>query len=284
MICSTKTIATFFALVAAFSSTFSTLAFAPTTTTTTKSKNLNNKATTPTKLPPSQSVNFFNNRKKNPQTSLSMSDNPADEIMKDIKRKAKRELPDFLYVDVEESKRQLAKNWGWITTSGVLTLALGIGALLAPIFATGVAYDVTVLTLGLSGIISIINAFVRENGHKTKSALSGTLSVGLAYLLGQNPTAGLDIITLSMAFYLAFEGIFETLLAAKNKDIQGRGWHFTSGVGSVLASLWLTTNIPVSSLFAPGAALGVRLISNGSTKVAIGLEGKKLGNEKTNNN
>jgi uncharacterized membrane protein HdeD (DUF308 family) len=136
----------------------------------------------------------------------------------------------------------------------------------------------------LSGIISIINAFARENGHKTKSALSGTLSVGLAYLLGINPTVGLDIITLCMAFSLASEGIFETLLAAKNKDLQGRGWHFTSGAGSVLASLWLTANIPVSSLFAPGAALGARLISNGSTKVAIGLEGKKLANEKKNNN
>lgn len=129
----------------------------------------------------------------------------------------------------------------------------------------------------------MINAFARENGHRTKSALSGIVSLGLAYLLANNPCSGLDIITLFMATTIEAEGVFETALAAKNKDLQGRSWHFVSGIGSVPAGVWLAINIPVSSVFAPGAALGARLTSNGATKVAVGLKGKKLADAQKKN-
>jgi uncharacterized membrane protein HdeD (DUF308 family) len=211
-----------------------------------------------------------------------LSDNTANEFMNDMEKKAKENLPDFLYVDFKQAQEQIAKNWGWITTSGVLTMVLGVGCLLFPIFASGVAYDATTIAIGVSGVVGIINAFARENGHRAKSGLSGLLYVGLAVLLSQNVGAGLDVITLSMAIAIGAEGAFETALAAKNKDLQGRRWHFVSGIGSILAATWLTANIPVSSLFAPGAALGARLTSNGATKVAVGLEGKKLADKKSN--
>ena len=151
--------------------------------------------------------------------------------------------------------------------------------LLPPKEATTIAITTTI-SIGVSGVVGLINAFARENGHKVKSGLSGLLYIGLAVLLSQNVGAGLDVITLSMAFAIGAEGAFESALALKNKDLQGRGWHFVSGIGSVLAATWLTANIPVSSLFAPGAALGYRLTSNGATKVAVGLTGKELADKK----
>jgi uncharacterized membrane protein HdeD (DUF308 family) len=211
-------------------------------------------------------------------TARFLSDNTANDFME----KAQKQLPDLLLVDVREAQSQLAKNWGWITTSGVLTLALGTAALLFPILASGLAYDITWAAMGASGVVGLINAFARENGHRAKSSFSGLLYCGLAYVMATNPGAGLDVITLSMAFAIGAEGIFETALAAKNKDLQGRGWHFVSGIGSVLASAWLATNIPASSLFAPGAALGARLTSNGATKIAVGLEGKKIADAQKN--
>lgn len=205
-----------------------------------------------------------------------LSDNTANNFMEDMEKNAQEKLPEFLFVDVNAARTQLAKNWGGITASGLFTMALGLGALSFPIFASGVAYDATTLTVGATGVVGLINAFQRENGHKTKSAISGILYLGLAYLLATNPGAGLDVITLTMAATIGAEGVFETLLAAKNKDLNGRPWHFVGGIGSVVASVWLAANIPVSSLFAPGVALGTRLTSNGATKVAVGLEGKKI--------
>ncbi|KAG7340863.1 protein of unknown function DUF308 containing protein [Nitzschia inconspicua] len=217
-----------------------------------------------------------NRKQQQTSTGRLKSENTANDFMNELEDKAQKQIPDLLLVDVRASQTQLAKNWGWITTSGVLTLALGSAALIFPILASGLAYEITYLSLGASGIISLVSAVALENGHRAKSAISGTLSFGLAYVLATNPGAGLDIITLSMAAAIGFEGIFETALAAKNKDLKGRGWHFVSGVGSTLAGVWLAATIPVSSAFAPGAALGARLTSNGACKIAVGLEGKKI--------
>lgn len=193
------------------------------------------------------------------------------------------EISDFLIVDITRAQDQLANNWGWITTSGVLTMALGALALLLPITATNVAYTGTVFTIAATGIVYLLGALFREEGNRLKSGVSGVLYSALAYYMTVNPAQGLNFVTLTIASVIAVEGLYESALAIKNKNLQGRPWHLASGVVSVLASVWLTTNIPVSSLFAPGAALGTRLTSNGGTKVAVGLRGKELADSRKRN-
>jgi len=181
-----------------------------------------------------------------------------------------------LLVDVDQTRAQLAKNWGWIVASGVFTMALGALAFLLPVTATGVAYDGTVLLIGATGLVGLFNAFTRENGHKVKSALSGALYMALAYYMATNPGVGLGFITLSIAAAISAEGLFETALAVKNENLEGRAWHAVSGIASVIAGLGLTLSMPVSSLVTPGFALGARLSGNGATKVAVGLAGKEI--------
>lgn len=227
------------------------------------------------------------------RTELSLTDKEIDQL-KDkagetttkLVEEANAELQEatkFLYVDVRKAQDELAKNWGWIAGTGFLTMVLGFASLYLPFAATGAAYTGTIVTIAGAGIASLIGALARENGHKTKSALSGLAYLGLAYYLSGHPGVGLDIITLSIATVLGAEGMFETALAAKNANLQGRGWHLVSGVGSVLASLFLAANVPAASLVAPGVALGARLTSNGATKVAVGLAGKELADEKKKN-
>lgn len=209
------------------------------------------------------------------------SDNTADQF-KEVKEKAE-EATKFLVVDVERAQDDLAKNWGWIAGSGFLTLVLGFASLYLPLFATGVAYDGTVLTIGAAGLVSLFAAFARENGHKVKSALSGVGYLGLSYYMGTHPGEGLNIITLTIASVLAAEGIYEVALAARNKNIEGRPWHFLSGLGGVAASVFLAANIPAASLITPGAALGARLTSNGATKLAVGFAGKQIADKRKKN-
>ena len=211
---------------------------------------------------------------------LFMADEPnVEKQFEDLKEKFDKNTQ-FLVVDVEKARDDLAKNWGWIVGSGVLTMALGALALTLPVAATGVAYDGTVLTIGAAGVIGIINAIFAEKGHKIKSALGGLGYAGLSYYMATHPAQGLDIITLTIATVIAAEGLYETTLAVKNKNIQGRGWHFVSGIVSTAAGFLLSANIPVASLITPGAALGTRLTSSGASKVAIGLAGKDIADKR----
>lgn len=220
----------------------------------------------------------LHHNKNVPHTQLFMSDNTGDDFKEQLNKLQEQvdEKTQFLYLDVNRARNELANNWGWIVGSGVLTMALGAAALLLPVFATGVAYDATVFTIGATGIVNLLSVFAAENGHKVKSGLSGLAYGGLAYYMGTHPGVGLDIITLTIATAIVSEGFYETALAIKNKNIQGRGWHFVSGIISTLAGFWLTASLPAASLVTPGAALGMRLTSNGASKVAIGLTGKEI--------
>lgn len=218
--------------------------------------------------------------------SLQLSDNTGDDIKEqwnELQEKTDVFTSKFLVVDMNKAQSELAQNWGWITAAGVSSIILGTLALLLPTFATGVAYDGIVLTLGATGLVTMLSAFARENGHKAKSAVSGVLYMLSAYYMSTHPALGLDLITVAIATVIGAEGLFETVLAIKNKEMYGRGWHLVSGIGSTAASIWLAATIPVSSLFAPGAALGARLTSNGATKVAIGLAGKELADSRKKN-
>lgn len=183
-------------------------------------------------------------------------------------------------MDVEQSEIVLAKNWPAIATTGFVTMALGIAALYQPIVATGVAYLQILITIGAFGLLNFMSAFVRENGHKTTSALSGAGYMGLAWYMYTQPEAGLDVITVTIASVMAAEGLYETILASRNEKLAGRPWHFLSGIASIAAGIFVASKIPASSLLVPGVALAVRLLTAGATKVAVGFVGKALADDK----
>lgn len=186
----------------------------------------------------------------------------------------------FLVVDNAYVENVLAENWGWVVASGAVSLLLGLAAFGFPIFSTSVAYDTTVLTIALTAVANLIYAIKVDDGQKLKHLISGPLYGFLAYYMYTHPAQGLDVITLTIAGVLSAEGLYEAAVAVKNDGIKSRPWLFVSGIGSILAALWLTFNIPVSSLFVPGAALGTRLTSSGAGKVALGLAGKGIADER----
>jgi len=148
---------------------------------------------------------------------LHKSDKPIDDFIKEAEK-----ATGFLLIDADLAKKELAKNWGWITTSGLITFLVGCSASVAPTFATGIAYDSIILSAGAASLIYIAGAFFRENEHKAKSELSGVGYGLLAYYLANHPR----IITLSMAAILGAEGVFEIGLSARNKEMEERLWNF----------------------------------------------------------
>jgi uncharacterized membrane protein HdeD (DUF308 family) len=123
------------------------------------------------------------------------------------------------------------------------------------------------MAIAFTAVGNLVNAFKVENGQKLKHALSSPFHGLVAHGVSTHPAEGLNIVALTIASITAVEGFFETAVAAKNWNIQGRSWLFVSGIGSVVASVWLASS----------AALGTRLTSGGSQKIATGLlEERKL--------
>ena len=79
----------------------------------------------------------------------------------------------FLVVDPNTVRNAIAKDWGWITTTGALTMLLGLAAFGLPLAATEVAYTGTTLTVGAAGIVGLLNIFFAQTGQHKVTRIFG---------------------------------------------------------------------------------------------------------------
>ena len=157
---------------------------------------------------------------------------------------------------------------------GVMLVALGVFAVMAPMF-TGVA---TVFLVGLlmvaGGITEAIFALKAPSfGKGALTFLFGglTLVVGL-YLLAA-PGTGLRVLTFVLAFYFLAAGIVDMVIAFNLRPEEGWGWTLFSGITSILLGGFIVWQWTVSGLWAVGLYVGIRLLLHGWALMSLGVIG-----------
>ena len=185
-----------------------------------------------------------------------------------------------LEVVVEDAKTAMAKNWGFILTSGVLRFIGGVLAMLVPVYATDVAYSMVAWSIGVLGGIGVVGAFVGEKGMRAASLLFGVANIFLYSRMWKFPFESLNMLSAYILAFTVLEGVHETAFAFQNKDLPSSNWNLFSGVSTVAVGIYAAAKMPVSSFVVPGICLGVNLISSGITKVAIGLYGQEEANQR----
>ena len=172
-----------------------------------------------------------------------------------------------IVVDADKLRQEIAENWRWMLAGGILAVAGGAAALLAPVLATGVA------CFNLTGV------FFAERGLKLESFLTGLVQVLLAAVMAFYPFASLMSMTVLIAAFMMAEGIVRIALAIQNRDLPGWGWTLGGGLATVATSVIVLAALPASSLWVIGILVGVSLLCSGATRIAIALEGRKIANE-----
>ena len=185
-----------------------------------------------------------------------------------------------LEVVVEDAKTAMAKNWGFILTSGVLRFIGGVLAMLVPVYATDVAYSMVAWSIGVLGGIGVVGTFVGEKGMRAASLLFGVANIFLYSRMWKFPFESLNMLSAYILAFTVLEGVHETAFAFQNKDLPSSNWNLFSGVSTVAVGIYAAAKMPVSSFVVPGICLGVNLISSGITKVAIGLYGQEEANQR----
>ena len=160
---------------------------------------------------------------------------------------------------------------------GVLTVILGVLAMMAPLM-TGVT---VALLLGFlliaAGIVRTIFAF------KAKSWGKGILAFGLGLLtllvglyMVVRPGMALATLTLVLAAYFFIDGIFEIFEAFDLKPLKGWGWMLFGGIVSIILGFMIWRGWPESSLFIVGILVGIKLIFAGWSMIGIGAAGRSI--------
>jgi uncharacterized membrane protein HdeD (DUF308 family) len=149
---------------------------------------------------------------------------------------------------------------------GVLLILAGLCAISLPLLA-GIAASIAVAwPLLFAGLVHL--SFWWHT--RSAGAMIWKILVGLAYIAAAvymliHPGRGLLTLTLVLAFYLFFEGIFEAVTYAQLGRLPGSGWFLfiTIVLGIMIFMSW-----PVSSAWAIGTLVGISILFSGITRLS----------------
>ena len=161
-------------------------------------------------------------------------------------------------------------SWGWFIALGVALIVLGGVCIFGDVTAT----LATVLAFGwlliMGAVVALIQAFqVRTWSGFFLFFLSALLRGFTGYLLVRYPIAGEYGLTLVLASLFIIGGVFRAIGAGALQYPQW-GWGIFSGIVSVALGAMLLTQLPTSSLWFMGMAVGIDFIFDGGSFVALG--------------
>jgi uncharacterized membrane protein HdeD (DUF308 family) len=153
---------------------------------------------------------------------------------------------------------------GWSIALGILLLIAGLLSIAAPVFA-GVAASVFFGWLVLlGGVAHLVYAWSQRGG----GAVIWQILIGIAYLIAGlymlfHPLAGMAVLTLVLAVYILFEGIFELVVFSRVRHLPGTVWFLIDGLVSLFLAALIFFHWPSSSLWVIGTLVGISLFFSG---------------------
>jgi uncharacterized membrane protein HdeD (DUF308 family) len=164
-----------------------------------------------------------------------------------------------------------------MTVLGIISIVLGIGAIMAPAITGGWVVMTVGLLMMVGGIIKMLWAFAAESFGKGLLALAmGGLTLLCGLSMAGNPLFASAILTLIIAGFLFADGVAEIVGAFRVNPASGRVWMLLGGITSILLGAMIWRQFPLSGVWAIGILLGVKLIISGTVMIAVGAAGRGL--------
>jgi uncharacterized membrane protein HdeD (DUF308 family) len=162
-------------------------------------------------------------------------------------------------------------------TIAILLILAGLAAICLP-FLAGIA-----ISIAVGWLLLIAGIFHLVFGWHTRSAgaVIWKILVGIAYLVAafwilDHPGRGLLTLTLVLAFYLFFEGIFEAVIYSQLRRFPGSGWFLFDAIVTIILAIMIFMSWPVSSVWAVGTLIGISILFSGITRLSYGLTGRRV--------
>jgi uncharacterized membrane protein HdeD (DUF308 family) len=171
----------------------------------------------------------------------------------------------------------LSHKWGWLVALGIVLIVLGVFVLGHAVLATLVSTLVIGWLLIIGGVVEAVHSFqVRTWGGFLLELLLAVLYFVAGVIIVSAPAGSALALTLVIAAYLLVGGIFR-VVAAFSLRFRGSGWLAFSGVVAFILGLAVWQNWPATGLWFIGLCVGIELIVQGVSWVALGLTAHSLG-------
>jgi uncharacterized membrane protein HdeD (DUF308 family) len=175
----------------------------------------------------------------------------------------------FTYNPFVAGINEIRSSWGWFLTAGIGLLVLGAICIIGSVAATFATILVVGWLLLFGGVVALVHAFrMRTWSGFFLYFVTALLRGFTGYLLIRYPLAGALTFTLVLALFFVVGGLLRTIGAAMMKFLNW-GWIVFSGVVSVVLGIMLLVQMPVSSLWFLGFAVGVEMLVDGGSLVGF---------------
>ena len=174
---------------------------------------------------------------------------------------------------------ELRRSWGWFLGLGIVLIVLGMIAIGSAFLMTIASVFLFGWILIIGGVLEVVHAFWHKRwGGFLLDLLTGILYVVVGWMMVNNPQESALLLTLIIAMFLVFEGVFRIVTA-----ITVRYPHWGSvlfnGVISLLLGILIWRRWPVSGLWAIGLFVGIEMLLNGWSLVRLSMTGRNLPEE-----
>jgi len=161
-------------------------------------------------------------------------------------------------------------SWGWFVALGISLMVLGAVCILGEATATLATELAFGWLLIVGSVVALIQAFqVRTWSGFFLFSLSALLRGFTGYLLVRYPLVGEYSLTLLLASLFIGGGLFRAIGASALQFPQW-GWAVFSGLVSAALGIMLLNQLPTSSLWFIGLAIGIDFIVDGGWLIAFG--------------
>ncbi|SDJ00934.1 HdeD family acid-resistance protein [Aliiruegeria lutimaris] len=152
----------------------------------------------------------------------------------------------------------------------LIAIAGGVFALANPIAASVAATVIAGWMFLLIGIVQVVAGFRAEGtGAKIWNILLGLLAVVLGIMILGEPLKSMVALTTVVAAMFVATGISKIILSF---SLQDRGFFWMvliSGIASLVLGLMIFANFPASAVSSLGILLGINLIFDGTSALAM---------------
>ncbi len=165
--------------------------------------------------------------------------------------------------------------WGWIVAMGVLFIIGGVVALFNVLAATLVAIIYIAAAMVVAGAWEIVTAFqIRPWGRAALWAAVGAITLLAGVAAARFPFLAAMSLTALVGGLLIAGGVLKLVLAYELRDLSRWELIAIAGALSFLLGVLILAEWPASGLYVLGLFLGVNLLFEGVSWVAMGLAAK----------
>ena len=173
---------------------------------------------------------------------------------------------------------RVGRHWGWLLAFGIITVGIGIAALVWPgrtLVVVAVLFGIQLIVMGIFRFAAAIASDDLSGGRRVLLALLGVLSLIIGLYAVRHIFITLLALALLLGIFWIVSGAVELFMALSHRELPHRAWNAVMGIISVLAGIVLLI-YPGISLLVLAVVVSVWLLIFGAMQITLAFRIRSL--------